>query len=202
MATYYAAVAGDPLDSGPGGYVLDYGRHDSTIEGPDGNLRAMALIGDGAYCSACNSVGLIIGGAHVQEDNRMLFEQYGRRQAVGDDYVACKCPAPPRIVATFGRNWALSDWIAAPSTASYSSSEVTSRSALPDTYDERYTLKDSNGRELANVRYRVRIGSNTVENGVTDRKGRTQRIRTSWTENLQLEVTHQEFSNPSYAVFR
>ncbi|CAG9201578.1 conserved hypothetical protein [Paraburkholderia tropica] len=186
MAIHYAAVAGDPLDSGPGSYVLDYGRHDSVIEGPDGLLRNMALLGDGAYCSRCDSVGHIIGGAAVKDDNRMLFEQYGRRQAVGEDYVACRCSVHPRIVATFGRNWELVDWIAETTAARYGSSDRNFDNGASRGYNERYRIKGGDGQALAGIRYRIVTDWGRVFTGITNTAGETDRIATNGSEKLRL----------------
>lgn len=66
----------------------------------------MAFIGDNAYCEKCNSTGIIIGGAGVDNNQRLIdLEDGGRRQAVGGDYVRCKCPEHPRVVARHGRSW-------------------------------------------------------------------------------------------------
>lgn len=103
--TYYAAVEGDPLDSASGSYVLAT-TSVCTIEGEDGRHRRMALIGDSAWCDACQSIGVIAGGAPVPEGRRMLdIVSGGRRQAVGGDEVVCRCERPPHIVATYGRRW-------------------------------------------------------------------------------------------------
>jgi hypothetical protein len=110
MSIHYAAVADDPLDSGRGGYVIGKNRGGATIEGPDRVDREVAFIGDEAYCSACKSVGVIIGGANVREDQRLDFAGEGRLQAVGGDMVACQCPVHPRIVPTYGRSWEIVDF--------------------------------------------------------------------------------------------
>jgi hypothetical protein len=82
----------------------------ATIEGPDRVDREVAFIGDEAYCTACNSVGVIIGGAKVREDQRLDFTDEGGLQAVGGDRVACLCPVHPRIVATYGLSWEIGDF--------------------------------------------------------------------------------------------
>jgi hypothetical protein len=83
MSAHRAVVAGGPLDSGTRSYVMGKNRDDATIEGPERADRETAFIGDEAYCSACNSVGVIIGGVNVREDQRLDFADEGRPQAVG-----------------------------------------------------------------------------------------------------------------------
>jgi hypothetical protein len=110
MSVHYVAVAGDALDSGRGSYVIGKNRGGATIEGPDLVDREVAFIGDEAYCSACNSIGVIVGGANVRDDQRLDFADEGRLQAVGGDMVACQCAVHPRIVPTYGRSWEIGDF--------------------------------------------------------------------------------------------
>jgi hypothetical protein len=185
---YFAAVAGDPLSTGSGSYVENHFRGNSTIEGPDGVLRDMTLIGDDAYCSVCNSVGQVIGGAPIAHDRRIYFQQYGRWQAVGEDLVACKCPESPRIIATYGCNWRIIDLPSAPFAGNQTPER--SLSALSRaTYDERVMLEDAqSGKPLANVPYRIVSGSRVLVSGVTDAQGRTQRVETEGVHALELYV--------------
>lgn len=109
MAIFYAVVDGDPLTSHPGSKVIANGRSIS-VEGDDAISRDMAFIGDNAWCAACMSVGVIVGGAPVDQQQRMIdFTQSGRRQAVGGDKVACKCARSPEIISTYGRRWMIFD---------------------------------------------------------------------------------------------
>ena len=55
-------------------------------------------------------------------------------------------------------------------------------------YDQQYTLRDSDGAPLANVRYRVRAGSTLLASGVTDAQGRVSRLTTDEATRLILEV--------------
>ncbi|SIT43994.1 hypothetical protein BN2475_460003 [Paraburkholderia ribeironis] len=85
---YYAAVEGDPLDSGEGGYVYGTKKTIGTIEDQNGKPRNMVFIGDEAYCAKCNSTGFIRYGAEVSERKRMVdLVNGGRLQAVGGDIV-------------------------------------------------------------------------------------------------------------------
>lgn len=107
MGVFYAAVDGDPLTSHPNSYVIaGPGRHAATVVGEDGKTRSLVYIGDSAWCGACRSFGRIVGGAGVSDNRRMIdLTGGGRRQAVGEDQVLCKCQTLPRIIALHGRRW-------------------------------------------------------------------------------------------------
>jgi hypothetical protein len=187
---YYAAVAGDPLDSGAGSYVVNYYRGNSTIEGMDGVLRDMAMIGDDAYCSACSSFGKVIGGSGVSDSQRIDFQEYGRLQAVGGDMVACKCSRSPRIVATYGCNWQIVD----SSRDSHIAVEhaIVSSSLKSRSFDEQFTLLDSNGHVLSDVFYTVRLATGVLIHGVSDSGGRTERYQTDGAQRIDVYLGHRE----------
>lgn len=106
---YCAAVEDDPLTSGRGSRVCS-ALPCGSIRGEDGKRRRLAFIGDKAYCPACDSFGLITYGASVSDTHRLVDKvNGGRRQAVGGDIVLCKCPNRPRIIATYGSSWRITD---------------------------------------------------------------------------------------------
>lgn len=89
------AVVGDSLEHG--GQILPYAGPVFTM-GDAG--RQIALIGGQAYCEACKSKGVI---AKTGGPRRLDFLS---ETAVDGDIVLCKCPTPPRIVATLaGESW-------------------------------------------------------------------------------------------------
>ncbi|MCG5071980.1 hypothetical protein [Paraburkholderia tagetis] len=187
VGIYYAAVEDDPLTSGPGSHVYASKRC-ATIQGEDGKRRRLAFIGDKAYCSRCDSVGLITYGAGLNERRRLNdLANGGRRQAVGDDIVLCKCAEPPRIIAVYGRDWKIHDR-GEENTASFT--KTPAQSAV---YNEKFVVKDSGGSPLANVRYRVRIGESVVAEGTTNAYGHVSRITTDAAQRLIFEVAqHHE----------
>ena len=110
MAIYYAAVEGDPLDSGEGGYIYGTKKTIGTIEDKNGKPRNMVFIGDEGYCAKCGSTGSITYGAGVSGRRRMVdLVNGGRLQAVGGDIVLCNCSEPPRIIAVHGQRWMIQD---------------------------------------------------------------------------------------------
>jgi len=183
MGLWYAAVEDDPLTSGPGSRVYATGKV-GTVQGEDGRRRRMAFIGDEAWCAACGSMGFITYGTTGLRVQRRLLDRMngGRRQAVGDDIVLCKCPTPPRIIANYGRNWKILD-----------NGDDASRKAVPSapglTYDEQFVLRDAETRQpLRNVRYQIFSTSRLLAEGTTDTNGCTQRINTDNAEKIRLLV--------------
>jgi|SRR5579864_934463 len=183
---YYAAVEDDPLTSGKGSRVFAH-KLASKIKGEDGKYRRMAFIGDEAYCSACDSTGVITYGAGVSDRHLMIDRvNGGRRQAVGGDNVLCKCAEHPRIIAMYGRKWIINDRgeeIRAP----IAKAPVQS---LP--HDEQFTLTDAAGQALADTLYTVRMPSGELVHGVTDSSGRTTRFKTDGAQRLRVYLGHRE----------
>lgn len=80
-----------------GGEVLPYEGHEFRIMG-----RRAALVGDRAYCKACNSIGLI----QMAGGTRRVRVR-GVAIALEGDVVHCQCPTPPPIQSVFkAENWA------------------------------------------------------------------------------------------------
>ncbi|CAM2163656.1 PAAR motif-containing protein [Paraburkholderia sacchari] len=180
MTVYHAIVDGDPISSG--GHVIAP-RYDDTIEDPDGRSRGVAYLGDKAFCTTCKTLGVIVARAGIADFLRSDHYKYGK-QAVSDDGVVCKCERMPRLIAVYGRRESMHD--------TRNSASVANKAQAPsrDIYDEKFTLTDNEGQPLRGVRYRVRVGSNVVASGVTDSVGQTQRIVTSGSQALTLEVAH------------
>ncbi|HEX7937212.1 MAG TPA: PAAR domain-containing protein [Paraburkholderia sp.] len=171
------AVVGDQLHTG--GHIEPYAGPPCTWDG-----HQVALIGGSAYCTTCKSVGSI-----VKTGGPRRIEFMGETAADGD-IVLCKCSPPPRIIARLaGESWCDDEAEAyAASEARHAAENTPTGMSAATAYDERYTLMDGDGRALANVRYRVRDGSNVIANGVTDSSGRTQRISSEGTTRLALDI--------------
>lgn len=180
MTIYFAIVDGDPISSGGHVHVFE---NDEWIEGPDGRTRAVAYLGDKAWCEACQTWGVIV--PHAGVSNYLRTDHYKRgKQAVSGDGVVCKCASMPLLVAVYGQRESFHN------TADAARITNTSQAPSHDTYDEQFTLADNDGEPLGGLRYRVRIGSNVVASGVTDMHGRTNRITTGGSQRLMLEVAH------------
>jgi hypothetical protein len=192
VAIYYAAVEDDPLTSGTGGRVLvtkDVG----TIQGDDGRHRRMAFIGDEAYCAACGNTGVITQGAGVSDRARMTdFVHGGRLQAVGGDFVVCKCSTHPRIVAQYGRSCSIDD-----SGMGHWDGDSKASTAAPvmpapvTAHDQQFTLTDAAGNALAETYYTIRLSDGMPVHGTTDSAGRTERHSTDGMRNIAIYVGHR-----------
>jgi hypothetical protein len=178
MAIYYAIVDGDPITSG--GHVSAL-RYDDTIEGPDGKDRGVAYLGDKAFCTACKTWGVIVARAGIADFLRSDHYQYGK-QAVSGDRVACKCERMPFVIAVYGRRESMED----------TSDSARVANAVPassrEIYDEQFVLRDSNGRALSNVRYRINSDDGKIFTGATDASGKTQRVTTNAMSGLKFSI--------------
>jgi uncharacterized Zn-binding protein involved in type VI secretion len=83
-----AVLVGDPLSSG--GQVLPGTLTQITVKG-----TPLATIGSEAECAACQSVGLI-----AKAGGPYRPTMHGHEMALENDIVLCKCPVPPRLIAS------------------------------------------------------------------------------------------------------
>lgn len=198
MATFYAAVEGDPLNSGKGSYVTTTSQC-GTVKGEDGRHRRLVFLGDTAYCAACKSTGVIVRGAPCGDSGRMIdLTNAGRRQAVGGDKVACKCPHPPSIIAVNGRRWMIqndgdsADAHSAAATTAPANECAKDKQASQDLHTSWFYVWDSvTGEALANRNYVVNVGG-VRQVGKTDEDGYA-RIATDGEQPVNIHVI---FSSP------
>jgi len=115
------------------------------------------------------------------------LENGGRRQAVGGDYVFCKCPERPQVIARYGRNWIIED-----SGDVRQQATRTSATTPLVTYDEQFTLFDGAGKALPNTYYTVRLASGQIRHGVTDSQGLTARHETSDAQSIHIYIGHKQ----------
>ncbi|HEV3429412.1 MAG TPA: PAAR domain-containing protein [Paraburkholderia sp.] len=144
----------------------------------------ITFIGARVWCNGCKSEG-VIGWKGPHRTATMM----GKQQALDGDICICKCTPPPVMLASQDSAWhsfTHEEWAAMGAGASGTSMTSEYRGA----YDEQYTLTDNEGYPISGRRYRVRIDSNIVANGVTDANGKTQRIATDTSKRIRLEVVH------------
>jgi hypothetical protein len=166
---FYAAVEDDPLDSG--GRVIE-GASCGTVKGEDGKHRKLTFLGQQAWCDKCKTAGIIVAAPGSPDKKRFYDRQRGRQRALGGDLVLCKCERHPRIVSVYGRKCKIRGDSA--SARSLTSAAPPARAAaMATTYDERFVLRDANGRALSYTGYALRRETGTFEYGKTDSHGYT-----------------------------
>lgn len=134
MEVYYAVVEGDPLDNGGDSRVIEGAPH-ATISGPDGRARAQTHLGQKAWCSVCQSTGVIAAGSGISDYLRGWDGRLNSVEAVGGDIVLCKCERPPRIVSVYARCCEYMD-VCSGSTASSFASTAPSPAMLAESHEE------------------------------------------------------------------
>lgn len=169
MSIFYAAVEDDPLDSG--GRVIE-GASCGTVKGEDGKHRRLAFLGQHAWCDKCKTTGSIVAAPGSPGKKRLYDRPRGRQQALGGDLVLCKCERHPRIIPVYGRKWTITvDNDSVSSVVGMVGAAGTTAMAVA--YDDRFVLRDADGRTLAYTAYALRRESGLFEYGETDEKGHT-----------------------------
>jgi hypothetical protein len=168
---------GDPTTTR--GFVIAYS---STIF-DDG--RQVALSGDEATCGNCKGAFKIFGtGDGMTEKTRSVV--------VEGDRVLCPCGKNKVIV---GNNPGIFLEVDSASSGpqSTSAASLANAPALASVFDEEYVIRDrKTGRPFANVPYRLTSISGVIVEGVTDRFGRTQRIKTGAAQAIKVEIKEAE----------
>lgn len=171
------AVVGDMPNTG--GIILPNGN--STFSIGDGQHKA-ALIGGQVRCDACGSIGKI---AKAGGPRRMNFMG---EVALEGDLVLCKCPLPPKLVASLSGTVTYDDGVEAMGAVSSAMvREVMASSAFvadPQAsvrsrcYDEQIKFMLSSGAVLAGAAYILKLDDGSEIAGTTDGDGMTARIET------------------------
>ena len=147
MTIYYAIVDGDPISSGGRVHVFD---HAELSEDPQGRMRAIAFLGDKAFCEACNSMGVIVGHSGIRDSLRMTsYVRGGLLQAVGGDAVLCRCSPAPTLIPKYALNDRFDDRMDAGEWDDALECESSAGC------DQRFTLTGEGGAPCRNVRYQV-----------------------------------------------
>lgn len=199
MTVFYAAVEGDPLDSGEGGYVYATKKTIGTIEDENGRRRSMIFIGDVGCCAKCKSLGAITFGAGGTNRKRMVdLVNGGRLQAMGGDVVLCKCDRPPQVIAVYGRKFTIIEGTGsampggtAGSATSKAAASVSSKSENVRHVRWFYVSDAVNSEPLRHRDYVANVGG-TKQFGKTDRNGYAK-IETD--EEQPVDI-HALFSSP------
>jgi uncharacterized Zn-binding protein involved in type VI secretion len=161
----FGSLVADGDRTSTGGVVFGY----SGMSNEKG--RAYARKENKATCGNCKGAWPIYGTASDWMDD-------GQPMVKDGDRVLCPC----------GKNFVFA---ASNSTAFYSESKGNATvTPVPETpvYDQRYELRDSDGRPLAGVRYRIVANDGRVITGTTNACGQTERVITRSASNLRLQL--------------
>lgn len=180
------AVVGDMLSNG--GEICDY--RGMTFTMGDGGRQA-ALINGEAYCPVCKTTGYIAKDGGPRRMTLGISEV-----ALDQDFVICACPERPRIFARLaGEAWYddLAETLGRVSSNATANTSDARAASLASAFDEEYVLRDrATGSPLANVFYRLTSASGVIVEGVTDRTGKTQRIKTGVAEKITIRIREAE----------
>ncbi|WP_423382619.1 PAAR domain-containing protein [Burkholderia sp. LMG 32019] len=158
----------------------------TVLDGVPNNMHHGVLLSyEGAriHCPACNSEGYA-----SKVPPFLPMKMMGKAPILDGDLCICKCDPPPRLIESQHDRF-----------MSFEADPHVAARIAPDriplrtvrVFDEQFRLIDHDtGRPLANVRYRVRTATGGSFTGVTDATGHTQRITTTGTENLRLEINY------------
>ena len=164
-------VQGSPTTTG--GVVVGGSATHMTDRG-----KPFALYGDDATCGRCEGRFRIVGTAA-----RRTYR--GRAGVLEGDLILCPC-GQNRVMASENPGCFYEDDGMDTAAGLHSAIGASTSSGA---YDEQYVLRDAaTGQPLGGVRYEIRTGSRQVFSGVTDDQGRTLRIVSNTSQNLQLAI--------------
>ncbi|NTX32682.1 hypothetical protein HT746_37210 [Burkholderia pyrrocinia] len=168
-----------------GSAIITEGLDTVTCSNPPPAVQ-IATLGMKTYCTACKQEGFI-----APEGPRWPGTgPNGKQWALSGDINVCDCSPPPVFYAERKMRMIFTAEEAAALTGqSVPRSAVAGRTE----HDEQFVLRDADtGRPLARLQYRIRTASGKVFSGVTDATGHTQRVTTTNTESLYLEIVRNE----------
>jgi hypothetical protein len=179
------AVVGDKLNND--GEIIHYIGMEFTI----GNVgRKVALIGGAAYCPVCKTNGYI---ARNGGPGRMTLGS--DEIALDKDWVVCRCPERPHIVALLaGEAWhedvggSLGTYESCATSDSNGFTSAPFASSASSNFDELFRLLDSEtGEPLASFEYAIERANGEIEYGLTDKNGNTHLLSsTANAESINL----------------
>lgn len=162
--------------SSNGGVVLegmDFFMHHGT---------PVTFLGAEVYCSACDSIGVIVGHGPRRPDSIM-----GKHAALDGDLCACRCH--PRPVMRASQDTASLD---------FTSGELAEMGFGPagnplpkprrESYDEQVRVVDRAGNPISGVPYHIRSATGATYKGLTDSQGYCPRVYTDNPQQLDIAV--------------
>lgn len=162
------AVVGDSLSSG--GTISPYGGPRFLVRG-----HQAALIGGSAFCSACQSTGVI---AKAGGPYRLKFQG---EVALDHDIVVCDCSTPPSIIALLaGEAWCDDGLKGFGEVVSNRTTTGGIASVKKGAFDEQVEAKISSGitDDLQGYPYYIETADGRIHSGFLDASGELPRVHT------------------------
>ncbi|MEM5369177.1 PAAR domain-containing protein [Paraburkholderia azotifigens] len=159
-----------------GGVVIE-GDRTTTHHG-----TPLSYLGAKVMCSACGSVGMIVG-----TGPRRPFSFMGKDAALDGDICVCKCHPAPELLASQNTM-----------SESFETGELEAMGFGPSgkplvrvptgDFDERVRVVGLDGRPLCGVPYHIRTALGEIYKGVTDESGHCPRIFTEEAQQLDIAL--------------
>jgi hypothetical protein len=158
-----------------------------VLEGIDSMVHhgtQLSFLGAAIYCPACKSAGVVVG-----RGPRWPGSWMGKEPALDNDLGLCKCEPTPFLIASqhdMSESFLASDLASMGFAPRYSPPPDATSSAA---FDDRYVLKDRDGKPLANTAYAIKRESGDHEYGETDRSGHTHLLsHAASAENINIYI--------------
>lgn len=133
---------------------------------------ALSYEGAEIYCHTCKSVGHI---SKVLPYRSMSL--FGKQIALENDICNCKCSPPPRLIASQNTGSMSFDGEELKKMG-FGSAATFGRAMSATDFDEQLRFTSPEGIPLARVRYQITLEDGSIQSGITDESGRTERIYT------------------------
>lgn len=188
MADFRRSWMRDGDTTTAGGVVNGSGTH-MPVDG-----KAIAFEGDPVKCPACNSTGVI----KCVPPIRPATGQAGKQISVEGDLCICNCPTPPRLVASqhsYGMAFSAAEVAHASGAATWLAHAGGSLAAFGYTFDRVVVLKDTSGRPLKDLPYKITLETGQVFEGVTDESGQTEKISSTQAHTAKIEAPYYGNTN-------
>lgn len=112
---------------------------------------------------------------------------------VDGDLCMCKCPVPPRLIASqhsYSMAFSAKDIASTSGAAAWLARAGGSLAAFGYRFDRYVVLKDKSGSPHKNMPYRISLDTGQVFEGVTDDAGRTEKVFSTRAQTATIEVPY------------
>lgn len=166
--------------------------HNGTVlEGYQDNIcmgKPIAGVGHKVSCPKCPGTHTIVEGARSFFVLGVNVAVEGMKTSCGAVLVASQQTDTAEVGGGGGGGAAAPTAAAATAAVAAAPAAAAAAAAVPadSKFDEQFQLVDKGGKPLANAAYRIVSASGITVDGTTDAEGKTQRVKTSAEEQLQI----------------